>query len=152
MCLLKTWIQFLNDFWVFSICEKLQHIFCVFYLTTEYKSLNSCFSFLLFFYWISAKLWWHNSLRSEILSDFRLLASKSKTFKWHHILRPRFEIRNDLRFFIRPIEKGRDVNARAIIYSALERGTRWECERGARALIFCALERRLTKLQLTARS
>ena len=36
---------------------------------------------------------------------FRLPASKSKNSKWNRVLRSRFEIRNDLGFFIRPIEK-----------------------------------------------
>ena len=40
----------------------------------------------------------------RILSDFRFPASKSRNSKWNPVLRPRFQMRNNLGFFIRPIE------------------------------------------------
>ena len=44
-------------------------------------------------------------LRFANLSDFRENASKHHNSKWKRVLRPRFEMRSNLGFFIRPIEK-----------------------------------------------
>ena len=41
----------------------------------------------------------------RILADFNEYRSKHQNSKWKRVLRPRFEIRNDLGFVIRPIEK-----------------------------------------------